>query len=453
MSKTTPSRRNFLRAAGFAAAGTTLAACSPAAQPTTGSNAEQPKAPSGEKEKVTLSMWTHDNLYVIFFNEVGEQWKAKYPQYDITFDFQQLPEVFTKMLTSLSAGEAVPDLFGLEQGQFGTFTKNDLIEQKFVDISDNIASERSKFVENTWAKYTYKDKTYGVESALCTTGFYYQPKVLEKAGVTELPKTWEEFMDLGIKASGQGIFLSAIDSEGSAIFDLLYMQRGGKYFEKDATLAFGIGDNKAIALEVMSYLKNGIDNKVFWPASTKDFWGAGLMAAHKEGKVMGMPGADWWSDSLLKTNAADQSGNWRIALMPKWKGGGYASSVWGGTGFVISKASKHIDLAWDLIHTAYMTKENQIKRYQVIKYLPTMFDALNDPAFTDVADPFYGDQQVGKVWSEAAKDMPLYYQSPVRGDLNTELATQMTNFYAGNTSAEAALDTVVEKTMQAIEDL
>jgi arabinosaccharide transport system substrate-binding protein len=450
MSQSTLSRRAFLRAAATVAAGATLAACAPAATPT----AEPQAAVVTEKQAVTLSMWTHDNLYVQFYNQVGEEWKAKYAdKYDITFNFQQVPEVFTKMLASLSAGEDVPDLFGLEQGQFGNFTKNDLIDQKFVDITNYIATERDKFVENTWAKYTFKGKTYGVESALCTVAYYYQPAVLEKTGTSEMPKTWEDFMSLGQKASEQGIFLSALDAEGSAVFDMLFMQRGGKYFDKDANLVFGESPNKDMAIEVMNYIKAGIDNKVFWPANGADFWGAGLMAAHKEGKVMGLPAADWWSDSLLKTNAADQSGNWRIALLPKWSGGGFGSSVWGGTGFVITKASKNIDLAWDLIHEAYMTKKNQLARYKAIKYLPHMFDALNDPEFLNATDEFYGGQKLGEVWSGAAKDMPTYYQSPVRGDLNTELTTQMTNFYAGKIDANGVMDAVVAKTKQAIEDL
>jgi len=399
-------------------------------------------------------MWTHDNLYVQFYDKCGQVWKENYAnQYDITFNFQQVPEVFTKMLASLSAGEEVPDLFGLEQGQFGTYTKNDLIDQKFVDITNYIASERNKFVENTWVKYTYKGKTYGVESALCTVAYYFQPAVLEKAGASELPKTWEDFMSLGLHAADQGIYLSAVDSEGMAIFDELFMQRGGKYFDKDSNFVFGESPNRDMAIEVMNYIKSGIDNKVFWPAINADFWGAGLMAAHKEGKVMGMPAPDWWSDSLLKTNAADQSGNWRIALLPKWSGGGHASSVWGGTGFVITKASKHIDLAWDLIHYTYMTKANQIDRYKTIKYLPTMYDALNDPEFLNTTDDYYGGQKLCEVWMEAAKDMPLYYQSPVRGDLNIELATQITNFYAGKTDADGVMDAIVAKVNQAIEDL
>lgn len=457
MRKTSISRRDFLRAAALTAAGTTLAACAPAAQPAVEGKPTEAKAnaPVASKEKITLTMWTHDNLYVQFFTNRAKdkEFQDKWPQYEITTNFQQLPEVFTKMLSSLSAGTEVPDLFGLEQGWFGNFTKNNLIADKFVDISNYIAAERSKFVENTWVKYTYQGKTYGVESALCTCGFYYQPKVLEKIGASALPKTWEEFMDLGLKAADQGVYLSALDSEGASIFDMLFMQRGGKYFDKDSNFVFGDKDNRDKAIEVMTFLKNGLDNKVFWPGNSKDFWGAGIMAAHKEGKVMGLPAADWWSDSLLKTNASDQSGNWHIGVMPKWKGGGHVSSVWGGTGFVVAKTSKYVDVAWDLIHYGYMTKENQLKRYEEIKYLPHMYEALDDARFTDAKDAYYGDQQVGKTWSEAAKDMPLYYQSPVRGDLNTELGKQMTNFYAGKTTAEAVMDSVVSVTKKAIEDL
>ena len=453
MSNKPLSRRDFIRSAAVFATGTVLAACAPAKTAVvTPTEQKVAEAPSAQKEAVTLSMWTHDNLYVQFYNKCGEVWKANYPQYDITFNFQQLPDVFTKMLASLSAGTEVPDLFGLEQGAFGTYTKDDLIDDKFVDITPMITPERAKFVENTWIKYTYKGKVYGVESALCTVGYYYQPAVLEKAGATELPKTWEEFMDLGINAAKNGIYLSALDSEGAGIFDMLFMQRGGLYFDKDSAFVFGESPNREMALEVMNYIKSGVDNKVFWPAGG-EFWGAGIMAAHKEGKVMGLPAADWWSDSLLKTNAGDQSGNWRIALLPKWKGGGFGSSVWGGTGFVVTKASKHVDLAWDLIHYTYMTKENQIDRYFTIHYLPHMYEALDDPRFTGAKDVYYGDQTIGQVWSEAAKDMPLYYQSPVRGDLNTELGTQLTNMYAGTTTPDAAMDAVVAKVKQAIADL
>jgi ABC-type glycerol-3-phosphate transport system substrate-binding protein len=454
MSKSTLSRRTFLRSAVIAAAGLT-AACAPSGAPAAPAAAtEGPGAVAGGvKEKITLSMWTHDNLYVQFFTARANEWKEKYPQYDFTFDFQQIPEVFTKMLSSLSANEPVPDLFGLEQGWFGPFMKDDIIDQKFVDLTNFILPEKDKFVENNWSKFTSNGKVFGVDSSLCACAYYYQPAVLEKAGLSELPKTWEEFLTAGEQAASQGVFLSALDGEGSGIYEVLYLQRGGQFFGSDNSFALEKDENKKIAIEVLRYLQEGVQKKVFWPATGADFWGAGLMAAHKEGKVMGLAGADWWSDFILKANAKDQSGNWKIALLPKWQGGGHISSTWGGTGFCITKSSKHVDLTWDLLHEAYMTKDNQVKRYLEIKYFPHMIDALNDPQVAEVKDAFYGDQTVGTVWSDAAKDMPLMYQSPVRRDMQTELGTQCTNVFQGKQSPEAAIDAVIAVTKKAIEDL
>lgn len=457
MSNKTLSRRSFLRTAALAAAGVSLAACTtPTAAPTEApkEEAKPTEAPKAEVKKVTLSMWTHDMLYVKFFTAVGqEQFSQAHSGTEITYDFQVVPEVFTKMLSTFSAGEPAPDLFGLEQGWFGTYTKDDIIGQKFVDLTARIGAEKDKFVPGTWAKYTSKGKIYGVESALCTCAYYYQPAVLEKAGLKELPKTWDDFMNAGIEAAKNNIYLSAIDSEGYAMFDLLFMERGGQYFDETTEFVLDKSPNREMALEVMNYLKQGIENKVFWPANGGDFWGPGLMAAHKEGKVMGMTGPDWWSDAILKANAKDQSGNWHIDMMPKWKGGGFSSSTWGGTGFCITQESKSVDLCWELVHLGYMTKDNQIKRYEMIHYLPHMYEALEDPRFTDAKDEYYGGQAIGQTWLQAAKDMPTYYQSPVRGDMGTEINKQMTTFYAGTTTAEAALDSVAKVTRQAIEDL
>ena len=455
MFKKTASRRDFLRTAALTAVGLSAAACapaSPAAAPTKAADSGAAPA-SGEKQKVTLSMWTHDNLYVQFFTARANEWAANYPQYEFTFDFQQVPEVFTKMLSSLSAGEPVPDLFGLEQGWFGPFMKDGILDSKFVDLTPFVMAEKDKFVENNWSKFTADGKIFGVDSSLCACAFYYQSVVLEKIGLSELSKTWEDFMVVGEKAAEQGIYLSALDGEGSGIFELLFLQRGGEFFSKDNSFVLGEEANKKIAIEVLAYLQQGVEKKVFWPATGADFWGAGLMAAHKEGKVMGVPGADWWSDFILKANAKDQSGNWKIELLPKWSGGGHVSSTWGGTGFGITKSSQNAQLAWELLHYAYMTKENQIKRYTEIKYFPHMIEALNDPAVVKVRDAFYADQEVGQVWAEAAKDMPLMYQSPVRRDMQTELGTQCTNVFAGKQTPEAAIDAVIAITDQAIKDL
>ena len=413
--------------------------------------AEPTSASGGAKEKVTLSLWTHDKLYVQFFSARAKEWAAKYPQYDFTFDFQQVPDVFTKVLANLAANQPVPDLLGIEQSAFPQFMKDDIIGQKFVDLTEMIGGDRDKFVEGRWALYESSGKIYGVESALSTAAYYYQPEIFEKAGL-KVPTTWEDFAVVGAALAKQGIALAPLDSESSGVFDMLYLQRGGQVFDKTGAFVFNSSENRAIALEVLNYIKAGIDQKFFYPAGAADFWGPPLFAAYQEGKVAGAIMPDWYSDSLLKAQAPGMSGKWKLAPMPRWSKGGHTTSTWGGTGFAITKASKHVDLAWDLLRYTYMTKDNQIKRFEEIKYYPTMLEALKDPKVSAVQDTYFGGQAIGQIFAASASDAPVWYQSPVRSDMETELGTQLTNFYAGKTTAESALDAVVATTQKAINE-
>ena len=49
--------------------------------------------------EVTLTMWTHDGLYVQFFNARAEEWQERYPDIDFTFEFEVVPSVFDRVVT------------------------------------------------------------------------------------------------------------------------------------------------------------------------------------------------------------------------------------------------------------------------------------------------------------------------------------------------------------------
>ena len=62
---------------------------------------------------ITLSMWTHNQLYVDYFNSFLEDIRAEFPDDNINFDFQVQPDVTTSSLTAIGSGTEHPDLFGL----------------------------------------------------------------------------------------------------------------------------------------------------------------------------------------------------------------------------------------------------------------------------------------------------------------------------------------------------
>lgn len=408
-------------------------------------------APAAGKQPLTISLWTHDALYVKFFNARAKEWAEQHPEYQFTFDFQQVPDVWTKVLSNLAAGEPVPDLLGIEQSQFPNFMKDDIIEQYFVDLAPMIGAERDKFYEGRWSIYQHKGKVYGVESGLGTTVYYYQPAIFEKAGVDpNALKTWDDFMAAGEKLAKQGTAMMPVDIEGDGMFSVLYLQRGGRYFNENGEFILDKPENRAIALEVLQLLKDGLDRKIFWGGNAADFWGPPIFAAYQEGKLAGAVMPDWYSDYLLKPQAEGMSGKWRMMAMPVWKAGGAPTSTWGGTGFAISKQTKNVDLVWDLLHYTYMTKENQLKRFEEIHYLPTMKEAMKDQRVTTATDPYFGGQTTGALFAQIADEMPVWYQSPFRSEMSTELVTQLTLFYKGEISAEEAIDTAIEKTKELI---
>ncbi len=433
------SRRRFLGLVATAAGGALLAGCAPkpAAKPAQQSQAGAATV-APQVEKYTISLWTHDKLYVDFFTFRGETWKNDWPQYEFTFDFQQIPynEVFTKVLANLAAGSGAPDLVGIEISAFSRFMKGDIAETGLVDLTEWIGDERKKFVEGRWTPYMHKGKIYGVESALCPVGYWYQPEILDAAGIQMPLKTWDDFLAAGKQLAASGKCMAPVDDLGNGLFMELFQQRGGNIFAEDGSVTL----NTPEAVEVLQFLVDGANkDKVFLKTGADSFWGAGTYAAYKDGLAAGAIMPDWYLDATLKPQLADMAGKWRLSVLPLWPKGGHKTSTWGGTGFAITKHSKHADVVWSLLHYTYMTKESQVLRFQKIHYFPHMIEAMTDPGVVDLEEPYCGGQKVGAVFASVAPDIPIQWQSPYWSEAMTELANQCTMAFAGEISPEQAI--------------
>jgi multiple sugar transport system substrate-binding protein/arabinosaccharide transport system substrate-binding protein len=409
------SRRSFLQAAGIAGGMLLLAACAPAAAPSSQAPAEGSSAQAPSADAVTISMWTHDQLYVQFFTSRGEKWQATQSDRTFTFDFQQIPyaEVFTKVLANLAAGSGAPDLVGIEISVFSRFMKGNIAESGLVPFNDLIGDEKDKFLR--WDPYTFNGNLYGVESALCPVGYWYQPALFEQAGV-EPPKTWEEYLVVAATLKEAGAAMFPIDDLGAGLFNELLQQRGGHLFSEEGEVTL----NTPEAVEVLQLLVDGANQDEFiFKTGADSFWGAATMAAYRDGLVAGAIMPDWYQGATLAPSLEDMTGQWRIATMPVWSAGGHKTSTWGGTGFAITKQSQHVEEVWDLLHFTYLTKEGQVERFKEIGYC--------------------GGQKVGAVFAEVAEDIPTQFQSPFWEEAQMALANQLTLAFAGDSTPEAAI--------------
>jgi len=405
---------------------------------------------SSAQEEVTLSVWTHDQLYIDYFESRIPEWEELHPDINFTYDFQVLSNAPDAALTALAAGEPLPDLLGIEQGTFPNFMRDGIIAEHFLDLTDRIGERADEYAEGRWTLYSYEGRIFAVESSLTASVYYYQPAIFEEYGV-EVPETWEEAMQLATDVFPEDVALTVATNDANW-FQMMFNQRGGEVFDVNGEFVFGTEENRAMAIEVSNFIKEGVDNGLFLYVITDEvFSGVTIPTAYREGRLAGQVMPDWWSTCCLKPGVEDMAGEWRLTTPPVWEGGGYETLVWGGTGFAVSKDSPDAELAWEFLEFMYLGEESQVERFEAINMYPTMFDAMENERVSGLTDPFYGDQAIGEVYAEVGDAVPVWYQSEFRTAWATAVGDNLPLLLNGTISAEEFVDEVIRVTEEEIE--
>lgn len=432
------SRRQFVQNATVSSAGVVAASfgaqqalAAPGGNRAPGASVAQ----SGDKEPVTVKLWTHDQNYIDFFTRRAEELsESADSKYTYTLDITQAPsgDLITKALAGIAAGQSMPDLIGIEISSFARFMENDVAEQTLVDLTDRIADIRDQFYESRWAVYSVGDKVYGVESAYPLCVYYYRQDIFEADEITAPIGTWDEVTEIGTtvtKPKDQAM-LAVSTSGGTDDFRLLQLQRGGGLFDADGNLILDSPES----VEVLEFLVNGYKAGAFLGLDD----GSSAAAAMQQGRLVAVVGADWYQKYILEPTVPDQKGLWRIQPIPTFSGGGSATSVLGGTGFAIGKDSPAADAAWELLQYSYLTYDGQLKRWQEIGYLPTMKEVWNDPVF-EAPNEFLGGQASGLVFKDLAPEAPTPYQNPNTDVAVTRLQEQLAEVFNNDKSPQDAI--------------
>lgn len=402
------------------------------------------RANGAQQKDVTLSLWTHDGVYVKYFYEVAEHFRQRHPDINFTFAFDVTPDFFSVVVASLASGKQVGDLVGIEQGLMQSFMKNDIIADRFVDLSTVLTDDEFAMIpEAKWAPYRYEGRPYGIESVLAASVYYYQPEIFEKRGLA-VPVTWEEFLSTGEALAKDGIALSAIP-DGLNLIQMYMMQRGVQLFDSNHKFVLDEPKNHEQALIALQTIQKGLQVGAFKPYLGAEFWTASPIEGFRNGSVAGIIMPEWYSSFILKLQAEDMSGKWRVAQMPKYDdGAGFSTSVWGGVGFAINKQSPNMDLALDFIRYAYLDNDNRMLFFTKYGYFPIMPALYDKDEVKTFEDTYYGGQRIGEVMGSIADDIPVFYSSTLRSALEDATSANLPSFYNGSMTADAFLDSLIE---------
>ncbi len=448
------SRRAMIKATLLAGTGTLLAACQPAAAPTATKEApkeeEKPVEQPPAEEDVTISFWTWAEANFPHYEQQAERWNSTFTDKPkIKYEGVLIPsteETISKAMNAMAAGSGVPDILLIEISQMSKFLKGEptLADENLVDLVPKLDVYDSKWRENYigFAPYSWKGKTFGFEIGLCPTGYYYRSDLFEEAGIEMPLATWDDFMVAGAKMKEAGHAMVSLDTASMVVFVMDLYQAGGSLFNENGDLTL----EEERAYKTLDLIMAGVKDGSRW--TTEAYWGPPHYAALNDGTVAGVISAIWYSPHVLKPNAQETAGKWRVQPMPAWSTSGTwggpeyntrQTSTWGGTALTIPKVSANPDITFDFLAFSHLTVEGAKSVYQVMGQMPMVKSVIHDDAVTNIPDEFYGGQAINKVFADIADYIPPKFPNPFWNEAEQELNQILAPALAGEGTSEELL--------------
>jgi multiple sugar transport system substrate-binding protein len=431
MSKNGP--RTAVKLGAVVVASTLLLAGCTSSGPSTSSNngtVTQAQIDKAMKTPTTITFWS---WLPDVKNEIA-LFEKKYPAIKVNYQNagQGAPE-YTKLRTVIKAGSGQPDVAQVEYQYIPSFQ---------ADLA-NLDTYGAKTIANEFTPSVLKQVSanggiYGIPQDIGPMGNLYRSDIFKSAGITP-PTTWTEYMSAAKELKSKtGDFISDLPGNDPGQFVSLLWQAGSKPFAYDGKKTVTINLNNSADKKVVDYwnsmLQQGlVDNA---PDFNND-WYSSLAS----GKYAGWLVAAWGPDNLTGA-VAKTSGLWTAAPLPQYSTTTPVSSFWGGSSDAVLKSSKNPIVAYEFAKFLNTDPSSTILESTSSQELyPATTATLNNPKFVNEKNPFFGGQQVNKLFGEITKTVdPDFGWLPFMDFVYTTYNTTLGAAIANKTSLAAGLE-------------
>jgi multiple sugar transport system substrate-binding protein len=357
---------------------TTNTASSDSASNKTDGNAEQ-AAKSNEDYKGEVTLWT----WVSEFPGMTQEFNKKYPNIKIKVVNVPSADMAKKLQTTIASGGQLPDVIQIERTRKPKIFAMNILE----DLEQApYNADKSLLFDYDQEAFSLNGKLVAVPLDVSVAGLAYLKGLAEQYFGTDNPSEleamfpdWDTFLEKGKEVVQQSdgkvkMFASLADAH---IF--LKGQRSGPYFDGDQL-------NTAVLQEVVTKLVQFRDSGT---VDKLDQWSPAWMAAFAQDKYIFTPSAAWTPMYVIGPNDKSETPRWGLMVAP---GGGL---IWGGSSLGIPKDAKNKELAWKWVEFGFMSQEGAeaMKKEGVFTHYKKAYD---DPAFTQLTWPNFGDQDIGE---------------------------------------------------------
>jgi len=422
----------------------TAAACSGGSKGSGGSTGEAQESviDGGAGESATeLSYWTFVELHGQHFEKMLTKWNAENTDRQIKLNVSVMPydDMHNKLSIALQTGVGAPDLADIELGKFPDFLSG---TPQLEPLNDVIDPYRDTLVQSRVDLYSKDGQNYGAPTHVGASVAFYNVEVLEEAGVNyEDIVTWADYKAAGLKVyEATGKAMGTADTSALWQLSQLLAQQGTDLTDSNGTPQ--VNTSEAIrALEMIQDLQqnNIVSTIAGGQPDTEEAYGE-----YNSGNYVSafMP---LWFMSRYVNYMGDLSGKIAIAPIPVLEAGMPASVGGGGTGTVVTKTAKDVQLAKEFLAFAKLTEDANIEIWNTLGFDPVnmgvwdMQDVTHNPDNTFVQyfvnNPF-------DVLNEIRDEIQLIKSTSASPTINNVLGTITLNeiFEDGRDVTEALND-------------
>ncbi|TYC51442.1 sugar ABC transporter substrate-binding protein [Rhodobacterales bacterium] len=290
-------------------------------------------------------------------------------------------EAFQKFATMVSAGD-VPDVMEMPDTWLSLYANNGMLESlepylENWDVTPDLSARALELGRDV------NDTAYMLPYGFYLRAMFYNKKLLEEAGVSEPPKTMDEFLEASKKVSAlpgkYGYCLRGGPGglNGWVMFGAA-MAGSNEFFTEDGKSTFNSeGWVKGLTWLVDLY-KNG-----YAPKDSINWGFNEIVAGFYSGTCAFL---DQDPDALIAISERMKAEDYGVTTMPKGPSGKTFPTI-GYAGWSMMSASENKELAWKLIATLE-GQEGNIAWNKRTGALPALTSAVDDPFYA--SDQFKG---------------------------------------------------------------
>ncbi|HMT13349.1 MAG TPA: extracellular solute-binding protein [Aestuariivirga sp.] len=296
------------------------------------------------------------------------------PGVKVKLEFVAYDALYDKIVAAKAAGGAGYDVVLFDVIWPATFSENGVL----LDVTDRLKDvDKATVFDGAWATVMYKDRYYGMPWILDTKYLFYNTEMLQKAGIAEPPKTWDELITQAKTIQDKGLAKYPIVwswAQAEAVicdYTTLVDAYKGAFFA-DGKPVF----NQGGALDALKYMvetqKAGVTN----PHST-EYLEEDVRKVFSAGDAAFALNWTYMYNMAQKPEESKVVGKVGIAPAPGVKGLTEHSAMNGSMALGVTTGSTKPDLAWKFV--SHMTSQPVQNKYAQLS-LPIWKSSYSDPA-------------------------------------------------------------------------